>query len=27
MWTERVGESAAHPGLCERCLPVVTARS
>ena len=27
MWTERVGESAAHPGLCERCLPIVTARS
>jgi len=27
MWTERVGESAVHPGLCERCLPIVTARS
>jgi isoleucyl-tRNA synthetase len=27
MWTERVGESAAHPGLCERCLPIVTART
>ncbi|HBH04125.1 MAG: isoleucine--tRNA ligase [Candidatus Rokubacteria bacterium RBG_16_73_20] len=26
VWSERVGESAAHPGLCERCLPVVLAR-
>jgi isoleucyl-tRNA synthetase len=25
MWTPRVGEDAEHPGLCERCLPVVRA--
>ena len=25
VWSERVGESAAHPGLCERCVPVVLA--
>jgi isoleucyl-tRNA synthetase len=25
VWSERVGESSAHPELCERCLPVVTA--
>ncbi len=24
-WSERVGESPAHPDLCERCLPVVAA--
>jgi isoleucyl-tRNA synthetase len=22
-WSERVGEAADHPGLCERCLPIV----
>jgi isoleucyl-tRNA synthetase len=26
-YTEHVGESRAHPTLCERCLPVVLARS
>jgi isoleucyl-tRNA synthetase len=25
-WSERVGESREHPGLCERCVPVVLAR-
>src|SRR6058998_1194118 len=25
-WSERVGEHRAHPGLCERCVPVVLAR-
>ena len=24
-WSERVGEHRAHPGLCERCVPVVLA--
>jgi isoleucyl-tRNA synthetase len=24
-WSERVGENPAHPTLCERCTPVVTA--
>ena len=24
-WSPRVGEHAAHPTLCERCAPVVTA--
>ncbi len=24
-WSPRVGEQAAHPSLCERCTPVVTA--
>jgi isoleucyl-tRNA synthetase len=23
VWSERVGEDAAHPDLCERCLPVI----
>ena len=23
-WSERVGEHTDHPGLCERCVPVVT---
>jgi isoleucyl-tRNA synthetase len=23
VWSERVGEDPRHPGLCERCLPVV----
>ena len=27
MRSERVGENAAHPTLCERCVPVVLARS
>jgi isoleucyl-tRNA synthetase len=26
-WSPRVGEDPAHPGLCERCAPVVTALS
>jgi isoleucyl-tRNA synthetase len=26
-WSERVGEHADHPGLCERCVPVVGHRS
>ena len=26
MRSERVGENAAHPSLCERCVPVVLAR-
>ena len=25
MRSERVGENAAHPSLCERCVPVVLA--
>src|SRR2546427_778878 len=25
-WSERGGEDRAHPGLCERCVPVVLAR-
>jgi len=25
MWSERVGEDAGHPALCERCVPVVAA--
>jgi len=25
-WSERVGEHPEHPGLCERCVPVVLAR-
>jgi len=25
-WSERVGEDRVHPGLCERCVPVVLAR-
>jgi len=25
-WSERVGESREHPGLCERCVPVVLGR-
>jgi isoleucyl-tRNA synthetase len=24
-YSEAVGRDAAHPGLCDRCLPVVTA--
>src|SRR5437879_5634348 len=27
MRSERVGENAAHPSLCERCVPIVFARS
>jgi isoleucyl-tRNA synthetase len=23
VWSERVGESAQHPALCERCVPVI----
>jgi isoleucyl-tRNA synthetase len=23
MWSPRVGEDPGHPGLCERCVPVV----
>ncbi|MBI3628513.1 MAG: hypothetical protein HY217_02830, partial [Candidatus Rokubacteria bacterium] len=23
VWSERVGESAQHPTLCERCVPVI----
>ncbi len=26
-WSERVGESPAHPELCERCVPVVAGRA
>jgi isoleucyl-tRNA synthetase len=26
-WSEHVGESAEHPTLCERCLPVLRARA
>jgi len=26
VWSERVGEHAGHPELCERCVPVVLAR-
>ncbi|MBI3634989.1 MAG: hypothetical protein HY216_02065, partial [Candidatus Rokubacteria bacterium] len=26
MFSERVGEHADHPTLCERCVPVITAR-
>ena len=22
-WSERVGENAEHPALCERCVPVI----
>jgi isoleucyl-tRNA synthetase len=25
VWSERVGEDAEHPALCERCVPVVRA--
>jgi isoleucyl-tRNA synthetase len=23
VWSERVGEDAAHPALCERCIPII----